>query len=61
MSPELTRYLISAAFLLNGLGMLGAALTLPVALRKPDQAFGRSWVLRRFGIRTEAVAGTVIW
>ena len=61
MSPELTRYLISAAFLLNGLGMLGAALTLPVALRKRGGAYGHSWLLSRFGTETEAVVGTILW
>ena len=61
MSPDLTRYLITAAFILNGLGMLGAALTLPVALQKPDQPFGHSWLLRRFGVQTEAVVGTILW
>lgn len=61
MNPDLTRYLITGAFLLNGIGMLGAALTLPVALQKPDQPFGHSWILRRFGTQTEAVVGTVLW
>lgn len=61
MSPDLTRYLITAAFILNGAGMLGAALTLPVALQKPDQSFGHSWLLRRFGVQTEAVVGTILW
>jgi len=61
MSPDLTRYLITAAFILNGIGMLGAALTLPVALQKPDQPFGHSWLLRRFGVQAEAVVGTVLW
>jgi len=61
MNPEVTRYLISAAFLLTGLGMLGAALTLPVALREPGGAYGHSWLLARFGPQVEAVVGTILW
>jgi hypothetical protein len=61
MSPEITRYLISAAFLLNGVLMLGAALTLPVALQKEGGAYGHSWLLSRFGNQVEAVVGTILW
>ena len=61
MSAELARYLISAAFLLNGIGMLGAGLTLPIVLRKKDQLFGHSWVVARFGTQAEAVTGTILW
>lgn len=55
-------YLVSAAFAMHGLGMLGAALTLPIALRSGKaQGFGHSWLLQRFGTDTEALLGTIIW
>ena len=61
MSPEITRYLISAAFLATGILMLGAALTLPIALQEEGGAYGHSWILSRFGNRVEALVGTIIW
>lgn len=55
------KYLISAAFLMHGIGMLGAGLTLPAAMRKPESGFGNSWLLARLSPGTQAVIGTVLW
>lgn len=54
------RYLISAAFVLHGLGMLGAGLYLPIAMRSEGD-FGRSWLLSRWGERFSAITGTILW
>ncbi len=54
-------YLIAAAFGLHGIGMLGSALTLPLAIQKSEKGFGHSWLLARFGTQVEAVAGSIIW
>ena len=54
------RYLIVAAFALHGIGMLGGGLTLPLVQRKPDSAFGHSWLLSRLGA-LEPVIGTILW
>lgn len=54
-------YLIAAAFALHGFGMLGAGLTLPVAMRSSDKGFGHSWLFSRVAPGAEPVIGTILW
>ena len=61
VDSNFSRWLISAAFLVHGIGMLGAGLTLPMAIRKTDSGFGHSWFFERCGTQVEAVAGTILW
>ncbi len=56
------RYIIAAAFGLQGFALMAAALSLPAAVRKPvGESFGHSWVLARFGPEIEGVVGTILW
>jgi hypothetical protein len=60
MSPEVTRWLVTGAFAMHGLGMVGASGYLPWSIRSEKGDFIRaSWVLGSGALA--AAIGVAVW
>jgi hypothetical protein len=58
---NITRWIVSGAFLMHGLGMVGGAIMTTVAKARDDRGFGRSWLLSGLSRPIEVVLGALLW
>lgn len=62
MGDGIWRYLISGAFLMHGLGMLGGAIMVALVGEAAERnGFGQSWLLSKGGAALQSTLGVLIW